>query len=39
MAADYRITVRVSEETADAFRGLAYDKAVTLGDMLERLIH
>ena len=38
MTANYRITIRTSQETADAFRDLAYYEAVTLGDMLSKFV-
>ena len=38
MTASYRITIRTSQETADAFRDLAYLEAATLGEMLNELV-
>jgi len=38
MADNYRITIRTDQETADAFRELADDEELTLGELLESFV-
>lgn len=38
MADNYRITIRTDRETADAFRDLAIDEEISLGEMLYYMV-
>ena len=38
MADSYRMTIRINQETADAFRELADNEDLTLGELLESFV-